>query len=1493
MSKAGDDLLYKSLEELEEIAKSYKTTVASTYTETTLPEYDISEVSVDEFNNIIEFISNAIIKDSSKYELSENEDSTFFADTLRKYFEFGMTNDDILNLRNFVISFNENVSTYLYSNVYNYIYGFKAEADISPNSFFRRLVDSIKSRILAMAKVYDRTLTATNYEYDPTISTLYTYSGTTLISTKIIPTTAQSSPSNGNQYFSNMYLYTYNETSWDTGVLFVERAAITGDAWAGYADDNFDTTTTTAENFFNVHIQRGKSIETLVLLTLISYLNDDDELGLITVSSSDSSIISSSDGVSRDPLKLLVLEDFFKDYASRLKTDKDQIFTGESVAKVKESSNFFETNRLTGAYTQRTLHSLNINDLFLIPLYTSDVTGTVTGTTFNSGGDDPVVKYITFGFDSSVETFSFADIIFNQYKMLYSFLINIGYADEKNKTLEGSYFRNISGTHTLITSIYNDLQKEGELFYTKDYIHDNAYITTLETEKRRATVLEVSAAQNGQQLTFIDAKGLTITSDLAFFDEAFNPILDDKEQNLIGRNSGEGNDIFKLTYTVLYKEINKSYRRDILSDIQEYIFARLLKIYGKYSIFEANKYEISYNSVIDTLYRNYIEDTNILLLDISLDRYKYFFSNAYISRLSEESDIIGYYVADTGSEDIIGNYGIEDYEKYEIANFLDIYKETRDYYYRVLLNKSFILEEDYKLYEKLFITFFAIDRFLTSKINNLKDFDYYNDQDIENFLESYGLGVLNGFEFFVDQKNYKLNILRNFNELVRRKGSKDVITSLINVFDLGDRSIEIKKFLLVNESGFRNNGDFLKVSTFSINSEAFTFKLIDGGVDIPYILDATVNTTNTGYYDFGMYYSPDDVNIFIYSFDADIVTLRRYDIVLDSTAIELKNTLQTILGDKLGFTVRENSTVYLDYDTYNSTIALDLGIDGTTLFQTLTDAQRLDGVLGYGQYVADGGKTLTVSVFPDIAYVDQGLSFIEVPYESTNASKEIYNALPTKVAYSAFIADDIYWTEENVPEQLLLDTGIDVTETKYLSLIMNENVYKKFIMTRYMLSAVEYMWEELVNINYPTSVDSIIDNVKIDSGESVIGEVSIRSYFEAIKIVFKSLILMYEKEIGFAPTAEKDTPKYFGINRDTIWANVLDEVKEITTSTTDQMTEFTKKNRQIDTDVTSIDSFNLYKVGTEYENYMTGVAENDLINYEYLVKTSELTDVAKKLKNVVFATYRTAEKENEIQQNSGEYIANIFDNLNYIRINDDSDSTKNGTDKWMFFLSKYLESELSTKFEQTIDRTIIPTEFYYKVLEGLIELPMDYFEGILTPYYKTDINNNKAFVDMVENLFEEVYLTTIDPLNVDKYATVSDLPADLADSELIVEALGYILTPETIPGTGEAELTALTNETAEFLGNLIEGIQTIFASEPYMQFSFSLKDDEASTLNFIKTAVEIFLSYTTELYSTSYKRIYNTSKESLPISERIEHTLTSIKGDYAFYDEKLIIEKEE
>ena len=121
---------------------------------------------------------------------------------------------------------------------------------------------------------------------------------------------------------------------------------------------------------------------------------------------------------------------------------------------------------------------------------------------------------------------------------------------------------------------------------------------------------------------------------------------------------------------------------------------------------------------------------------------------------------MSYFVGNREQNTFIGSYGTRSYEKNEIDNFLALYADTRNYFYRVLMNKAFYGSDEYSLYEKLFISSVAIERFIASKIDNIHNVEYFNDTDVYNFLETYGLGVLNQqkYDFSMITENFRLNI---------------------------------------------------------------------------------------------------------------------------------------------------------------------------------------------------------------------------------------------------------------------------------------------------------------------------------------------------------------------------------------------------------------------------------------------------------------------------------------------------------------------------------------------------------------------------------------------------------------------------------------------------------------------------------------------------------------------------------------------------------------
>ena len=64
---------------------------------------------------------------------------------------------------------------------------------------------------------------------------------------------------------------------------------------------------------------------------------------------------------------------------------------------------------------------------------------------------------------------------------------------------------------------------------------------------------------------------------------------------------------------------------------------------------------------------------------------------------------------------------------------------------------------------------------------------------------------------------------------------------------------------------------------------------------------------------------------------------------------------------------------------------------------------------------------------------------------------------------------------------------------------------------------------------------------------------------------------------------------------------------------------------------------------------------------------------------------------------------------------------------------------------------------------------------------------------------------------------------------------------------------------------LVDGIRTIFSSEPFMQFSFSLRDDEVATLNFVKTLLRF--SYHTQNFIQYHIREFITHHQSQFLGE--------------------------
>jgi hypothetical protein len=1596
----------KTVAQLEAMAKSYKTEIASFLTEPGSPTYEIADISKDELQNITSFVMNSVIKNGKEIELSETEDSRFFSKMLKKYFEEEMTIQDVIKLKQFVNRYNKDKSDFIYQNIYSYVYGITENLDDTElGSPYLKIVGLIKNKIKQLEEAYSKFVYEFNFAndewvmnsaskyttieplspvvnskfYDLTENRLFTKSNSWFrigeISTNqpknvvngvrwvdvrqnrlfryynrswdsgrevIIGTSGTTTPATTNvrrnSYFLNLTnpatLQRFDGTNWVTSDVPAYFYSITNNTlyttWSGvYYNPNsttnyigfpakkntvswFGGTTNlnlnnlSAKEFIERYIDKSKIVEGMVLLVLISFLDTKNAVG-VNYPDRGAFFNAGNGTIIRDLTRILEARDFFiKDPSSTY--SKDFNFINEDVYLVNETQSIRYDENLQ-KYYRRLQKSLEVKDssnkrIMFIPvrldenevlisqnIYTDVPNTTVTIDVFNP---------ITLVNNKTTFLQLYQELKDN----LYGFIDQIKNFEDNALSFPHSYFFSPSQVKIVTESIRVNIVEVARLFYYKDLIQDNSYLeNTPNPTKNFANQFEQTSTKDGQQIIFIDIKDMDISKESQTIRDTVRSLFN-YPVNVFSIN--------KFTYTVLYKELNESLRESCMIDNQEFIFARLMfpAGIGKQSIFEAKRSGVSFLTSINSLYKLYEETSELFKLVDEFYRYKYFYNNMYISRLSNESDLIGYYVGDnTEGSSFINNYGSADFQKQEIASFLNIYRSTRNFYYQVLLNKSFLQEEEYKLYERMIIIFMAIERFMNSKIDNIHNPDYFNSTDIYNFLESYGLSILNQerFNFVIGSKDYKLNIVKYFNDLVKLKGSKDVISVLLKVFDIPDISVEIKKFLILEKT-----------------AEDAGYWNIAGGVDIKYIGTSGLlidrPSIDLSYY--GKYYFAEDTGIIYIGF-AD---------PLEWSVVSLQS------GDNF-YSINKN--LFFQYDL------------------AWTDGEFIDSeqvpVLNKRWASLSNSKIYS---FVASSFNRGSVKFIEVPYFSDNGSREINTALPNAYDYEDFIKDDPFWNTEDVPQSTLLELGLDVAETKYLGLILSENIYRKYILSRYTFSALDYLEKYLIR---KEGLNTLY-NTRLEAGEVFnisSSFISIYNYFEAIKVVYKALLTLYGVQ-GNIPDISNVGDKFYGINKNVNWTKIEEIIESITTNFNSNKDEFLKASRKVGNIPTKFDKFNIYKEGNNWINFDPSLGSSNRNIFYKENDYSNLTEIARQLKDSVFSTHKTNYGKSDVvneYQNSGEYVVDLIENLNLLKIDNDNH------DLWMYILSKFYDTSYNIPIDNAAftpgGSNLDYKELYYKVLEKMIKFPVDYFDGLLSPYRDPELYHNKEFIDLVKEIIDEVYVAHEDALafteywldssdsyklykysnktwnlinglslivdnnepvppiddiywvqpsdgvvptndynlfqyknnnwqKLDRYVQViPPIPSELGD---------YLEEPiEIIQGSvylepNSEDIELYINKYTRKILELINGIKTLFSSEAYMQFSLSLKTEEQETLEFVQTAVEVFLSYTTELYYTTYKKTYNSLSEIIPLSEDVFHKLETRKMDFVFYDESLTVE---
>lgn len=328
--------------------------------------------------------------------------------------------------------------------------------------------------------------------------------------------------------------------------------------------------------------------------------------------------------------------------------------------------------------------------------------------------------------------------------------------------------------------------------------------------KNAASSTEMTLADGGFPYCFFDLRGIKFTKE--DFGLTGNEALSQEFLDAFGitpygteRTNAEYN--YELnSICIMYKEFNPEYRRILDQDYCEVGFE-----FVKNKAIDIKRNE-SFTASIEQLVRN-TEDAKGLVIKsgYSSNKFRYLRGNPYTARRANESSLIAYYYGDNYAE-LSNGYGTYQYQVKEARKFADIFEETRQYYYTVLLNKAFINEKDYPLFERFFITAVSIMRMIDSKVSTSKDIDEFDRTDVNNFLTSFGLKNFTTSatrDEFMNQEQYLKRIIKNYGALKQQKGSRDVIDTILNIFNYGDRSVDVNKYMLY-ESEFEKAPEEIK-----------------------------------------------------------------------------------------------------------------------------------------------------------------------------------------------------------------------------------------------------------------------------------------------------------------------------------------------------------------------------------------------------------------------------------------------------------------------------------------------------------------------------------------------------------------------------------------------------------------------------------------------------------------------------------------------------------
>ena len=1434
---------YKSLEDLSSFAKNYKTRLSSAFTEnlgkSVLTNYNIPEDSAEKFNNILNFAINCISKDSVDLDSAHTVMSSELSKLLQKYYEQSLNDQDIFTLLYIVLTYNKEVDNYMFSNPMSSFFGITKQYKQTADYFngIFKTIYEYTTKIDTSANKWY------NREYDDS-------SQQTLLESLIffyLLNELKTAYDNDNltNYIENIN-FDYKEQTFIEEEIFVNKYYLNpanGKTYNYYIKDST--------------INEFKLCNFALIYDYYSFSKDNDYIPPMILNTYKSEVVNSN-ATGDNLFDLYYREDNTNNY----------IIISEQKLQITKQNLF--NDELPNITSINDIISTAINKLKEIFINPSEEDKFASITDKLTSDDYKTSLYLV----KSPTTY--AELMLKKNKILYKFGNN-----------------------------YTTNQKVSEVILNNN-LNDNT--TQYRYYKNSASEAEHAMAQKYQLISYFEIikypiigyeminKFTSTFSELPGFIE--NAGWDTASITL----SSNENDCRYLSFAVIYKELNPNYRDVTFADITDLAIANLDESYFLDS---------GPNIVSPSLYQTMIGDTSLETIETNKDNeanetlksypirdfIASLYTNPYVIHNSRESDIIRYMAGPIYEN----RYGSNQSQKKEIEYFLELYEETRNYYYMKLLNKSFVHDEYYDEYEKYFIMLYTIERFISYKIDLIRDIDYFDETDIHNFLLTYGLDKLDSSAVFYKQDDYKLEIIRNFTQLVKNKGTTDVVRTLLKIFNGNDAEIEIGKYMLSDVS----TGTATTSPSYIPDNSTI---LISNNINNKDIVKAKKSELS--------FYYDETANSKYIMVQKDSTNIRKIDVT------------------KSGLTLSDQESLEYDVVQQNDT---DLVLLKITNPHTVTVFYYpLGSFKNEQQYDA----------------LSHNLQFIEIPYNTDNETKDVINRLSTAKDYNAFTEHDQYWDNSSLTESTLSSFNINTAPTKYSTFDYSLNISEFIVKSRYALELAEYLFERAkININNNNehtlnNTSDIFNNLVIETDllPNLNSILTVDKYLRVIRLVYKTIVLSYMKSIyATYPTNENITLNKLGINRNANFVTLMSNIQTRIGNIRDENYEFDKylsnileyvKNNNTDAS-TKTTLFknnywpNAFYTYTKYKDNENATIKEINVFSKYKMESTNFADTLTTL-DYSFSPWSIDEStnkpiddtrrihllfneanDNTIARNSFNKIAEYLEGINYISLMNterdlfEEEQKENSSTYIPNLAFSYLLHELSrNNISEANDSNI-----YTNLTEKILKIPYDYLLGFNNPSYHFDyksMNFNNITAIFIEEMFKTFFtvdkndnstLNTFD-LKIDgedyKFIkennlldfVINDIISDINDNDT-----EYIISYNNISPATDPETSTLLNEHILKLIELCENLGDILSSQPLMQVYYQFSEEMKNTIDFLTAALRLFISYTSEISEVRATQKYQSDAENVIPVDQYYGVYTNTVADVLYYDEQIIYTK--